>query len=68
MDDPGYTCDPQTVFDFISDLANWPRWAIVNVKTTRHGILDRDFIDPRANFLSAAEFHGRVLRLELPSS
>jgi len=56
------------VFDFISDLANWPRWAIVNVKTTRHGILDRDFIDPRANFLSAAEFHGRVLRLELPSS
>jgi len=28
-------CDPKAAFDFIADLANWPRWAIVNVKSTR---------------------------------
>lgn len=28
-------CDPKTAFDFIADLANWPKWAIVNVKSTR---------------------------------
>jgi hypothetical protein len=24
-------CDPEKAFRFLSDLANWPRWAIVNV-------------------------------------
>lgn len=27
-------CDPQAAFDFLADLGNWPRWAIVNVKST----------------------------------
>ena len=27
--------DPQAVFEFLADLANWPRWAVVNVKSTR---------------------------------
>lgn len=26
-------CDPDAAFAFVSDLANWPRWAIVNVKS-----------------------------------
>lgn len=28
-------CSPQTAFDFLADLGNWPRWAVVNVKSTR---------------------------------
>ncbi|HUB97369.1 MAG TPA: SRPBCC family protein, partial [Stellaceae bacterium] len=28
-------CDPQAAFDFLADLGNWPRWAVVNVKSTR---------------------------------
>jgi Polyketide cyclase / dehydrase and lipid transport len=28
-------CKPETAFAFLADLANWPRWAIVNVKSTR---------------------------------
>jgi hypothetical protein len=28
-------CDPRVAFDFLADLGNWPRWAIVNVKSTR---------------------------------
>lgn len=27
--------DAETVFAFLADAANWPRWAIVNVKATR---------------------------------
>lgn len=25
--------DPATVFAFLADLANWPRWAVVNIKS-----------------------------------
>ncbi|HTU00136.1 MAG TPA: hypothetical protein VMF58_18950 [Rhizomicrobium sp.] len=28
-------CDPQTAFDFLADLGNWPRWAVVNIMSTR---------------------------------
>jgi len=28
-------CDPQAAFEFLADLGNWPRWAVVNVKCTR---------------------------------
>lgn len=28
-------CDPQAAFGFLADLGNWPRWAVVNVKSTR---------------------------------
>lgn len=28
-------CDPERAFDYLADLANWPAWAIVNVKSTR---------------------------------
>jgi Polyketide cyclase / dehydrase and lipid transport len=28
-------CDPRAAFDFLADLGNWPRWAVVNVKSTR---------------------------------
>jgi hypothetical protein len=27
--------DPKTVFWFLADAANWPRWAVVNVKSAR---------------------------------
>jgi hypothetical protein len=27
-------CDPQTAFNFLADLGNWPLWAVVNVKST----------------------------------
>jgi hypothetical protein len=27
-------CDPRAAFDFLADLGNWPRWAVVNVKST----------------------------------
>ncbi|MGE3989283.1 DUF1398 domain-containing protein [Pseudorhodoplanes sp.] len=27
-------CDPQAAFEFLADLGNWPRWAVVNVKAT----------------------------------
>jgi hypothetical protein len=69
-------CDPQTAFEFLANVGNWPRWAVVNVKSPRrtddpdwwdmvtphgtarlrmradahHGILDRDFVDPQANW------------------
>jgi len=26
-------CAPQVAFDYLADLAGWPRWAIVNVKS-----------------------------------
>lgn len=26
-------CHPKMAFAFLSDLANWPRWAIVNIKS-----------------------------------
>lgn len=29
------SCDAADAFAFLSDLANWPRWAIINVKSTR---------------------------------
>ena len=28
-------CEPRAAFDFLADLGNWPRWAVVNVKSTR---------------------------------
>ena len=28
-------CDLLVAFDFLADLGNWPRWAVVNVKSTR---------------------------------
>ncbi len=28
-------CEPQAAFDYLADLGNWPRWAVVNVKSTR---------------------------------
>jgi hypothetical protein len=28
-------CDPKAAFGFLADLGNWPKWAIVNVKSTR---------------------------------
>jgi hypothetical protein len=28
-------CDPEAAFDFLANLTNWPRWAVVNVKSTR---------------------------------
>jgi hypothetical protein len=28
-------CDPQAAFDFLADLGNWPKWAVVNVLSTR---------------------------------
>lgn len=28
-------CDPRTAFDFVADLGSWPRWAVVNVRSTR---------------------------------
>ena len=28
-------CAPQAAFEFLADLGNWPRWAVVNVKSTR---------------------------------
>jgi hypothetical protein len=27
-------CHPQAAFEFLADLGNWPRWAVVNVKST----------------------------------
>lgn len=30
-------CDPKAAFAFLGDLGNWPRWAIVNVKSIRRG-------------------------------
>jgi hypothetical protein len=27
-------CDPDKAFAFLADLGNWPRWAVVNVKST----------------------------------
>ncbi len=27
-------CDPSAVYAFLCDLANWPRWAVVNIKST----------------------------------
>jgi hypothetical protein len=27
-------CDPNKAFNFLSDLSNWPRWAVVNVLST----------------------------------
>lgn len=27
-------CSPKSAFDFLADLANWPRWAVVNVLST----------------------------------
>jgi uncharacterized protein YbcV (DUF1398 family) len=43
--------EPQTVFDFLADLGNWPRWAVVNVKaTSRSDDPDWwDMITPRGN-------------------
>jgi hypothetical protein len=29
------SCDPQAAFDFLANLENWPRWAVVNVESTR---------------------------------
>jgi hypothetical protein len=26
-------CAPRKAFDFVADLANWPKWAVVNVKS-----------------------------------
>lgn len=28
-------CDPQAAFDFLANLGNWPRWAVVNILSTR---------------------------------
>jgi hypothetical protein len=28
-------CDPEKVFLYLADLANWPAWAVVNVKSIR---------------------------------
>lgn len=28
-------CDPQAAFDFLAELGNWPKWAVVNVLSTR---------------------------------
>jgi hypothetical protein len=28
-------CTPKAAFDFLADVANWPRWAVVNVLSTR---------------------------------
>jgi hypothetical protein len=30
----GIKCPPQLAFEFLADGANWPRWAIVNIKST----------------------------------
>src|SRR5262249_17336122 len=30
-------CDPSKAFAFLADLANWPKWAIVNVRSTHQG-------------------------------
>ncbi len=27
-------CAPERAFAFLADLGNWPRWAVVNVKST----------------------------------
>jgi hypothetical protein len=27
-------CEPQAAFEYLADLGNWPRWAVVNVKST----------------------------------
>ncbi|WP_353646765.1 hypothetical protein [Mesorhizobium sp. WSM2239] len=27
-------CDPRVAFEFLADLGNWPRWAVVNVIST----------------------------------
>lgn len=27
-------CSPKAAFDFLADLGNWPRWAIVNIQST----------------------------------
>lgn len=27
-------CSPKAAFDFLADIANWPRWAVVNVQST----------------------------------
>ncbi|GAB2582524.1 SRPBCC family protein [Dyella jejuensis] len=27
-------CTPKAAFDFLADLANWPRWAVVNILST----------------------------------
>ncbi|MGH7056667.1 MAG: SRPBCC family protein [Acetobacteraceae bacterium] len=27
-------CNPDAAFAFLADLGNWPRWAVVNVKST----------------------------------
>lgn len=35
-------CDPRDAFDFLADLGNWPRWAVVNVKST-HPSEDSDW-------------------------
>lgn len=29
--------NPEVVFEFLSDLENWPRWAIVNMKSVKGG-------------------------------
>ncbi len=28
------SCDPKAAFDFLSNLANWPSWAVANVRST----------------------------------
>ena len=37
-------CSPKSAFDFLADLANWPRWAVVNVLSTSPTI-DPDWWD-----------------------
>ncbi len=36
--------NPKAVFDFLADLGNWPKWAIVNVKST-HRTADPEWWD-----------------------
>jgi len=31
----GIDCSPQQVFEFLADGANWPLWAIVNIRSIR---------------------------------
>ena len=58
-------CDPQAAFDFLADLGNWPRWAVVNVLSTRRTDDPEwwDMVTPRgsARIRMRADTHNGIL-------
>jgi hypothetical protein len=58
-------CDPRAAFDFLADLGNWPKWAIVNVKSTQRTSDPEwwDMVTPRgtARLRMRADVHHFIL-------